>query len=159
YETIIDFTHQRAVFIRLDHAGNRVINVPGYTVAEAIPLIPLPSYHWGVTVRLGGGLTDTLMLDTGSPWNQVNGALIRRLGVHVRRDGVDVRGPTGAPVFRNRRFVLDTLEVADRTFTNLAVDSVGPKSDNVLPIESVMAPFGVVGFNFRTRQFLLYRRQ
>ena len=37
FETIIDYTHQRLVLIRLDQAGNRLVQVPAYTPAWSAP--------------------------------------------------------------------------------------------------------------------------
>lgn len=100
FETIIDYTHQRLVLIRLDKAGRRLARVPAYTPKWSAPLIDVPrnaEYYgmqqfWGIAVRPDGTLdlvhpdknTATRILDTGAPSNngQVLGyPFLSQLGV------------------------------------------------------------------------------
>ena len=34
FETIIDYVHQRLIFIRVDSTGKRLASAPGYTIDE-----------------------------------------------------------------------------------------------------------------------------
>lgn len=81
FETIIDYTRQRVIFIRLDSAGHRLAPVPAYTPRWSVPLLdiqhPRPNHYWGIKVRPDDVLdtqdttqnTVVRMLDTGSPLN------------------------------------------------------------------------------------------
>ena len=84
FETIIDYTHRRVVFIRLDQAGHRLVKVPAYTPRWTAPLVavPIPSIpgikalglavvpdHTLDTLNAAKN-TQVMMLDTGSPWDE-----------------------------------------------------------------------------------------
>ena len=78
FETIIDYTHRRVVFIRLDTAGHRLADVPAYTPKWTAPLIVMHD-SLGKDLGLAVGQYNTLdtlhtanntlvrMLDTGAP--------------------------------------------------------------------------------------------
>ena len=81
FETIIDYTHQRVVLIRLDPAGHRLINVPAYTPKWTAPLV-VELAEAGTNLKLAVGPDNTLdtlttanntqvkLLDTGTPASQ-----------------------------------------------------------------------------------------
>jgi hypothetical protein len=79
YETIIDYNKRRVVLIRLDSAGNRMVDVPAYTRSWTTPMIPVPIIKgisgWGIKVN-GVNMLDTVntvnntnvrIIDTGAP--------------------------------------------------------------------------------------------
>lgn len=73
FEVIVDFVHQRLIWIRLDSTGRRMVVVPAYTPAGMVPLVPCdihgsplnPAEWWGIEGRRGGVL-DTLLIDSGT---------------------------------------------------------------------------------------------
>jgi hypothetical protein len=112
FETIIDYTHQRLILIRVDTAGHRLAAVPAYTPRWSAPLIDVPidaGYYgvqqfWGVAV------------------------------------GTDDK--------------LDTVNARNNTVTRM-MDTGAPDDDQMLGYP-FLSHFGVVGFNHRTHQFILY---
>jgi hypothetical protein len=82
FEAIVDYTHRRVVLIRLDSAGHRMVQVPGYTPGWTGPLLSvptgLPSIHalgikvgpWNIldTVHTVNN-SQTKIIDTGAPSN------------------------------------------------------------------------------------------
>ena len=73
FETIIDYTHQRLVFIRLDQAGHRLAQVPAYTSVTTLPLIPIKNFGiWGLLARVEDTVTESLFIDTGAPNNTMD---------------------------------------------------------------------------------------
>lgn len=82
FETIIDYTHQRVVLIRVDSAGHRLADVPAYTPRWSAPLVdvslaPDARRWWGTAVR-PDDMLDTvntsrnikiMVMDTGAPTN------------------------------------------------------------------------------------------
>lgn len=111
FETIIDYTHQRLVLIRLDKAGHRLVDVPAYTPKWSAPLMDL--------VR----------------WNNA----WRAWGIAVRPD-----------------HSLDTLTAANNT-QPMMMDTGAPEDSDASLGYPFLSHFGVVGFNHRTHQFMLYR--
>jgi hypothetical protein len=134
FESILDYAHQRLVLIRLDSAGHRLAQVPGYTPALTVPLVPIEQW-WGVIGLLNNKTADTLTFDTG--------------------DFANTLAPTVRP---GQHFEL--MSKVDLTLTGHLFPAVsfvvGMADSDVLG-----APFlqqqGVVGFNFRAHQFILYR--
>ena len=143
FETIVDYRHQRVVLIRLDRGGRRLVAVPAYTPAGSVPLIPstVPGHatehsHWGIEVRRGD-IVDSIIVDTGSPTSDIPES--------------------------------DQWRVADQLKHALLTDPHSghrpPRTVTVSGEKGAMnllcAPFlnrlGVVGFNVRTRQLILYR--
>jgi hypothetical protein len=136
FETIIDYTHRRVVLILLDSAGHRLVDVPAYTPKWSAPLIDMDRHArwWGVRMLLGG-VPDSLIFDTGAPINSLSPATKARVGTHLAN---------GA---------LDSLVLAGRTFTAVPFED---DSYDILGY-SFLGQLGVVGFNHRTHQFILYR--
>ena len=137
FETIIDYTHKRVILIRLDDAGHRLVDVPAYTPKWSAPLIDIYSV-WGVR-GLVDGVPDSLFFDTGAPFNALMQSTMKRVSGHTANGGA-----------------LDPLVIAGRSF--------GPvlfTNDEEPPVDVFGFPFlsslGVVGFNHRTHQFILYR--
>lgn len=143
FETIVDYVHHRLVFIRLDSAGRRLADVPAYTPAGAVPLVPvkvhiIPAYAaqwWGIEARRGGVL-DTLLVDTGTQAHtDVNEVLaadeLKQQIVLARPSDASARGSIVLPEPKAK-----DLNVLGYFFLNR---------------------LGIVGFNLRTRQLLLYR--
>ena len=141
FETILDYTHRRVVFIRLDKAGRRLVTVPAYTPIWSAPLIDIRVYDadawWGARVFLAGDVTDSVFFDTGAPGNQLVAATAAKVANHVMED------------------VLDSLRIAGRQFGPIQM-----LNEEVPPLNILGYPFlshlGVVGFNHRTHQLLLY---
>ena len=158
FETIIDYAHQRVILIRLDKAGHRLVSVPAYTPKWSAPLIDIPTgpgyleghhYFWGVRVLLGGvgGVPESLRFDTGMLYNGLRQKSHDGLAGHLSHE---ILGTLGT---------LDSLVIAGHAFTSIPVYFAKDQEDRDLPI--LGAPFlrslGIVGFNHRTRQFILYR--
>lgn len=141
FETIIDYTHRRLVLIRLDSAGRRLVQVPMYTPTWSAPLVDIPigkgKYWWGVQATLAEKPT-TMFFDTGSEGNYLTTGTETRAAAHIVHD------------------TLDSLVIAGRVFGPVVL-----RSDATPPLDVLGFPFlsqlSVVGFNHRTRQFLLYR--
>ena len=152
FETIIDYARQQLILIRLDATGQRLGPVRAYVPAQRLSLLPLRtrragtapaladtvSQWWGVAARLGGAL-DTLLVDTGTPYNVLLPTTADRLVGHMNADTV---------------LVVDTLALAHRIFTAIPF---AWGTDNDLLGYPVLRQLGLVGFNFRARQLLLYR--
>ena len=117
FETIIDYTHQRVVLIRLDSAGHRLANVPAYTPKWSAPII------------------DTALYTNDPQW--------QFWGVATRAD-----------------YTLDTLDASKNTVIH-ALDTGSPTNDAGLGLLGYpfLRPLGVVGFNHRNGDTILYRSQ
>jgi len=143
FETIIDYTHQRLILIRLDAAGHRLVPVSAYQPAMVLSLIPTAdSQGYGVSARTGG-LTGFYHLDTGAPENEVTKVTRQRLGAHL------VSQQTWG------EWTLDTLSVGTHPYAHV------PMTFSWFPNDILGYPFlrafGTVGFNFRARQFVVYQ--
>lgn len=160
-ETIIDYAHRRLILIRLDAAGRRLARVPRYTPVQRIPLLPvrmkggaiedaLPEW-WGIPARLGGVL-DTVMLDTGSPLNNLMAMTADQMLPHVQDDSL--QSWEGQ---RMKRVRVDTVVVAGRMFTDMPFADEAIDSD-ILGYE-FFRRLDLFGFNFRTHTLLTYRSQ
>ena len=160
FETIVDYTHQRLTLIPLDAAGRRLSPVPAYRAMRTIPLCPYhmhadnptdtAAHWWGVVARLGS-IMDTVMIDTGSQDNILGQETEYQLGVHVR--------PTSpSPTTLGTPVLLDTMVLAGQTLAGMPFSTrvSGQESSDILGY-SFLRRFGVVGFNFRTRQLILYK--
>lgn len=110
FETIVDYTHQRLILIRLDSAGHRLVDVPAYTPKKTLPLIDMPLFG-----------------DARKFW-----------GVQVRPD-----------------LTLDTANAASNTKT-MPMDTGAGENGQMLGYP-FLRQFGVIGFNHRTHQVILYR--
>lgn len=159
FETIIDYPRQQVVFIRLDGAGHRRARVPAYTPVAQVPLVPIASpgtpdqqYWWGVMGNLGGTdstARDTLQLDTGDPSSVIVARTQARIASHLTPDTSNTDG-SATPA----TMILDRVTVGGHAVTNLPV-SIDVSDCDILGY-SYLSRLGVVGFNFRTRQFLRY---
>lgn len=159
FETVIDYGRRQLVLIPIDAAGQRRATA-AYHVTTAIPLvpilIPIPApgaiSMWGVVGRLGP-VIDTLGLDTGAPSNEVTGATVQQLGGHLTPTSPD-------PLTNMPRQRLDRFTLGGRTFTGIVVQPALPWAPGGAS-DLFGYPFfqqqTIVGFNLRTRQFLLYR--
>ena len=143
FETIIDYTHQRLILIRLDAAGHRLAKVPAYTPAQTVPLATYDKYWWGVQGVLGD-VTDSLEIDTGNPGNSMLETTRRQVAAHLV--------PAAAGAMGN--VTLDHLKVGSRTFDAVSF-TIGNDDSDVFSF-GFLSRLGVVGFNFRTRQLILY---
>lgn len=147
FETIIDYTRRRVVLIRLDSAGHRLVDVPAYTPVWTAPLIDIdlaavagPRWagqkEWGVHVQLDGG-RDSVFFDTGSPINLLSSATLAHGTLRPADPTV-----SAALVIAGRSFPKTVF------YPNPAVNILG---------YDFLHRCGVVGFNYRTHQFILYR--
>lgn len=146
FEVIVDYVHQRLVWIRLDTAGRRLVDVPAYTPAASIPLIPtgihvIPMYApqwWGIEVGRGGEV-DTLLVDSGTQTETGLSEAEQQLAADQLRRALVTRSPSG-PVHAN------------------GITLPGPKARdlNILGY-FFLRELGVVGFNLRTRRLILYQ--
>ena len=148
FETVIDYVHQRLILIRLDTAGRRVAAVPAVTPRTTIPLVPVQEW-WGVVARLGERV-DSLMLDTGNGVNELTATTREALGAHLVPAGQD-------PMFHVPCWTLDHLVVADQTVTASPFDTGDAGRDFDILGPPFLRQFGLVGFNLRTRQLILYQ--
>jgi hypothetical protein len=139
YEAIIDYTHQRLVLIRLDHAGHRLAQVPGYTPVATLPLISIDNGHVAVQGRIGD-VVDTLALDTGNP--------IPVILTPTTRQRVQAHLAGG--------MMLDHLVIGSRSFDSLLVAPALPYMPDIIGYP-VLHQYGAVGLNQRTHQLMLYR--
>jgi hypothetical protein len=143
FETIIDYTHQRLIFIRLDSAGHRRVPVPAYTPATRIPLVVAPSgQHYGVMATIGT-VQQELDIDTGLPAN----VLIFSAGAKVKDHVAAEDG---------KSWMINQLR-----FGTLAYDSVQfYKMDDRAKLNALGYPFlsrhGAIGLNYRTHELILY---
>ena len=148
-ETIIDYTHQRLVLIRLDQAGRRLAAVPAYTPAGAIPLVPTgyvgqginnPTHnYWGLQTRLAAGrdtLLDTLIVDTGSPSHEKIDPVSQQAADRLRQAIQAGQSPANVVIDDTPESLVKTLHMFCYQF---------------------LSRLGVVGFNLRTHQLILYR--
>jgi hypothetical protein len=143
FETIIDYTHQRLILIRLDAAGHRLVPVPAYQPATVLSLVPTADAQgYGISARTGG-LTGVYHLDTGAPDNEITKVTRQRLGAHL--------------VSQQNwgEWTLDTLSVGTHPYAQV------PMTFSWFGMDILGYPFlralGTVGFNFRARQFVVYR--
>ena len=151
FETIIDYEHRRLILIRLDATGHRFVEVPAYTPHWSAPLIDVylqpglqyESHYWGVHGQLAG-VDVSWIFDTGSPFTLIN------------MDAVTVPLP-------NTSMTTDSLLIGGRPFhaTVQRIKNPTPYPSIQFMLNILGYPFlrslGVVGFNHRTRQFILYR--
>ena len=151
FETIIDYAHRRLILIRLDATGHRLVAVPAYTPQWSAPLMDVylqpgrqyESHYWGVHGQLAG-VDVAWIFDTGSPFTLIN------------TDAVPVPLP-------NTSLTTDALVIGGRPFhaTMRRIKNPTPYLQIQFMLNILGAPFlqplGVVGFNHRTRQFILYR--
>jgi hypothetical protein len=158
FETIIDYAHQRVILIRLDKAGHRLVPVPAYTPKWSAPLIDIPTgpgyleghhYFWGVQVLLGGmgGVPESFRFDTGMPDNHLRQKSHDELAGHLSHEFLGTFG------------ILDSLVIAGRAFTSIPVGFAKDDEDRDWPIlgSPFLRSLGIIGFNHRTHQFILYR--
>jgi hypothetical protein len=92
------------------------------------------------------GVPYSLFFDTGAPWNTLNSDTREHVAAHLGP------GPVN-PLESDTLDALDSLVLAGRTFT--AVPFNGGFS-NILGYP-FLSQLGVVGFNPRARQLILYR--
>jgi hypothetical protein len=162
FETIIDYPHQLMLLIRLDSLGHRMATIPSYTPRVQVPLVAVASpgtpdqqYWWGVMGNLGGtdsATPDTLQLDTGDPDN----SLVRRTYARLTAHSAHLTPTTARPDDPSAtRVMLDRMTVGGTTLTMLPFSLYTADCD-ILGY-GYLSRLGVVGFNLRTRQFLLYR--
>ena len=142
FETIVDYAHQRLVLIRLDPTGHRLVDVPAYPPRGTMPMVPVNTgFSWGILAARGQA-TDSLILDTGSldsaPFVQAQERAADQL-----RDAI-AAGPRGAGVSDTPVIHLAAGEKIDQSALNL----LG---------YHFLSHLGVVGFNLRTHQFIVYR--
>jgi hypothetical protein len=132
FETIIDYPHQRVIFIRLDSAGHRMADVPAYTPRATVPLVQSrDKLHWGVEARVGTTV-DTIIVDTGDPGNASEAQAADSLLQAV------AKGQLPFPVTPNAYGHSQLGSIIGYPF---------------------LRRLGVVGFNFRTRQLILYKTE
>ena len=149
FEIVIDYPQKQLIFIRLDSAGHPLADVPQHTLVGTVSLVPvLPEqYWWGVRASLESpGTTDVLMLDAGSKYNFLTDATLARLSGHVVALS-DALSSSGAP-----SYLLDHLTIGEKTVDDV---EIRPFSEQMLGYP-FLAQLGVVGFNFRTREFSWY---
>ena len=145
FETIIDYVHQRLILIRLDAAGRRVVPVPAYTPMGSAPLVvSTDRQHFGVRVQVGG-TSDVFMLDTGSPQNTVVETTQQQWQAHLT--------PIAGTVIKT--WAVDTLRLGQQTYAHEMFEPAWMFFQNTLGVPFLQS-LGTVGFNFRTRQLLLY---
>ena len=144
FETIIDYVQQRVIFIRLDKAGHRLADVPAYTPAGTVRLLPSDHFSgflppgWGILAR-HGTVIDTLFVDTGAPTSDVSEG--------DQQQAVDQ---------------LKHVIAAHHTAGNIpdgVITVPGEKGNGDLNLlgAQFLSRLGVVGFNLRTHQLILYR--
>jgi hypothetical protein len=144
FETIIDYTNQRLVLIRLDSVGRRRVPVPAYTPAMTIPLVIAPSgEHYGVMASIGT-VQQELDIDTGSPVNVLTQRVSTMLGEHV--------------VGEDTAFVtIDHLRLGTRQYDSVRFYKI----DDLAKLNMLGYPFlsrhGAVGLNYRTRELIFYK--
>jgi predicted aspartyl protease len=150
FETIIDYPHQRLILIALDKAGHRRAEVPAYRPTTTIRLVKDSDIGcYRVIARLGGKL-DTLVVDTGNPDNTITPDTREELAHHVSPG-------TGTGYSGGDLMTLDTMRLAGQSYhpVPVAVLNAGGYGMDILGYP-FLNQFGVVGFNFRTRQLLIY---
>jgi hypothetical protein len=151
FEVVIDYPTQHLIFIRLDSAGRPFAKVPGYAVAGHVSLVPVPPENtwWGVMAELGSdAVKEVVVLDAGGAFNFLPQETMQRLGAHLAASTTML--PSGVQV---PQYLLDHLTIGGKTVDHV---DIRPLQDKLLGAP-FLAQLGVVGFNFRTRQFLWYR--
>ncbi len=143
FETIIDYAHQRLVLIRLDSAGHRLATVPAYPPTTMVPLVPYAKLWWGVKGLLSG-VEDSLLIDTGNPWNTLLETTRQQVATHLTQT---TPGTT-------ENVKLDHLGLAGGVFDDVLF-VVGNDDSDVLGF-GFLSRLGTVGFNFRTHHLILY---
>ena len=171
FETIIDYPHQRLTLIRLDSAGRRLAAVPAYTPAATVPLVAYDDDHWGVRARMGD-TTVTLLVDTGTPADNLPGVLYQRVASHVTPASAAMKKEQAqfdsVVTFRQGEMnnPITDAEVSSVDLAELDHLSVGDQVFDALPISHGSEPIlgypffwqrRVVGFNLRTRKMIFYR--
>jgi hypothetical protein len=144
FETIIDYTHQRLVLIRLDSAGRRRVPVPAYTPATTIPLVVAPSgQHYGVMASIGT-VQQELDIDTGSPVNVLTQTVSTALKDQVVAE--DTASVT-----------INHLRLGTRPYDSVRFYKI----DDLAKLNMLGYPFlsrhSAVGLNYRTHELILYK--
>ena len=88
FEAIVDYTNRRVVLIKLDSAGHRMAQVPGYTQRWSEPLLRIPSGLNGIE-ELGIKVDEGSMLDTA---NAANNTQTRVIDTGAPENGEEVLG-------------------------------------------------------------------
>ena len=151
YETVVDYTRQQLTLIPVDRAGRRLVAVPAYTPATTVPFTRASSIATGWYVEASfGGVLDTVHIDTGENFDKLNAATQPRLAGHLAATGQTVFDDlTQEPVL-----TLDHLHFAGQTYDAIPF-SVTAQRDDAFGTD-FLRRLGVVGFNFRSRQLILY---
>ena len=140
FETIIDYTNQRLVLIRLDSTGHRMVQVPEYSPIGTLRLLPVgwvtnPVHnYWGVLTHRGTKF-DTLLVDTGSPGTDTTDEVSERAADQIRKEFLVGHAPTSIDLGDDGRKLLVPKMLCYQFLHRL----------------------GVVGFNLRTHQLISYR--
>lgn len=141
FETIIDYSQQRLVLIRLDAAGHRLAPVPAYTPRETIPLIELKTGHYALQGNVDGA-SAVFLIDTGA-WEFLSDTCAKRMGQqHVMK--------------RDDGWFVDRISVGGRSIDSLWFEPLGNNRYNIVGPLFLRRLSGTVGFNLRTRQLVLY---
>ena len=140
FETIIDYVHQRVIFVRLDKAGRRLVAVPAYTPAGTVPLLPGSLFssrpqHWGIQVHRDTAM-DTIIVDTGAPTTDI------------------VEGDQQQAADQLKQAIVTSHNSG--TLFNGVIPVHGKKGQVNLLGAQFLSRLGVVGFNLRTHQLILY---
>lgn len=144
FETIIDYVHHRVMFIRLDKAGRRLTPVPAYTPLGTVRLSPIDPFsgvlpgYWGIVVRHGTRI-ETLVLDTGAPISNISEGDLQRAADQLKQL---------AAAHHTAGDIPDGAITVPSDTTHDGLDLLGAQ---------FLSRLGVVGFNLRTHQFIVYR--
>jgi hypothetical protein len=143
FETIIDYTHQRLIFIRLDSAGHRRVSVPAYTPATTIPLVVAPSgQHYGVMASIGT-VQQELDIDTGLPANVLGYSVATTLKDQVVAEGSD-------------SWTIRQLRLGTRQYDSVQFYKMDDRAKlNVLGYP-FLSHHGAIGLNYRTHELIIY---
>lgn len=146
FETIVDYVHQRVVFIRLDKTGRRLLDVPAYAPMGSVRLRPYSlGPEWGIFTH------------SSHPKNDLD-AMIHVLLVDTGTSGKDVVDP-------DEEQMADQLKqaiAAGHSPTDIDLERGKQKSvfdSQMFPVilgSPFLTHLGVVGWNLRTHQLILY---
>lgn len=162
FETIVDYPRRRVIFIRLDAKGNPLASPPGLRLTNVLPMPRMSEgMHFGARDWTVGGITDTntYELDTGAPMSSMSSDVERAWLSHLSP------APDDAYLLQpNERWgtslrVLDHFTLGGVTYDRLPFANAResfPGIDVGLLGTPFLSRVGVVGFNFRTRQFMTY---